>query len=139
MNQGIIGINLLFEDGESVFVKKSLFSNLYIANIDEKANEIPYDKLELNKLYANFFTLRISQLINEENYLNILKTVYDKKSLSEVELLFQNKKVSFYLASDADPFLHSSINHFDKSFFHDEDLCMLICPFNIKYSKHLFT
>jgi len=138
MKQGIIGINLLFEDGENIFLENSHFSNLYIANIDEEGNEIAYEKLEFNKLYANFFILKINQLINEINNMNVLKITYNKRNLTEVELKFSNKTINFHLASDADPFKRKSINNYDKSFFQDGDLCMLICPYSIKYLNHLF-
>ena len=139
MKQGLIGINLLYDDGESIFIENSLFSHLYIANIDKDANEIPYEKLaQDNKLYANFFILKIKELINEFNNTNVLKVVYNKKNLAEIELKFLNKTISFYLVSDADPFKKTSINKYDKSFFQEGDLCLLICPYNIKYTNQLF-
>ena len=138
MKQGLLGINLLFEDGENIFVEKSMFSNLYVANIDEEANEIPYEKLDFNKLYANFFSLKINQNANESSDMNILKTTYNKKNLIEVELQFKDKSVNFHLASDTDPFQKRSINNYNQSFFQEGDLCMLICPYNIKYLDHLF-
>ena len=139
MNQGITGINLIFSDGEMVFVENSLLSDLYIANIDEEANEIPYEKMfNTSKLYANFFILKVNHLVNETKEANILKKAYEDKNLLEVELQFENKKVSFHLASDIDPFKRKSLNSYDKSFFQDNDLCMVICPYDIKYKKYLF-
>ena len=139
MKQGLIGINLLYEDGENIFIENSLCSNLYIANINEEANEIPYERLYLpDKLYANFFILKINHLINEINNANVLKAVHNKKNLAEVELRFNNRSVNFYIASDIDPFGKNNVNSFDKSFFQEEDLCMMICPYNIKYHNHLF-
>jgi len=139
MAQGLTGINLIFGDGESLFVENSFFSHLYIANIDEEANEIPYETLfKTNKLYANFFSLRINHLINDMVNNNVLKATFNKKNLLEIELIFERKTVSFYVASDVDPFKKQSLNSFDKSFFQENDLCLLICPFDIKYKNHLF-
>ena len=139
MKQGLLGIKLLFEDGSSIFVENTMFSNLYIANIDESANEIPYEKMGLGKLYANFFSLKLNQQLNDNNDINVLKKTYNKKNLIEVELQFNDKTVNFHLASDSDPFHRRATNNYDKSFFQNGDLCMLICPYNIKYSNHLFT
>lgn len=139
MNQGIIGINLLFNDGDSLFIDNTMFSHLYIANIDENANEIPYEKLfKTNKLYANFFILKINHLLNELENANILKSTYQKKNLIEVELKFKEKTVNFHLASNIDPFKRISNNSYDQSFFEDNDLCLLICPYALKYKSHLF-
>jgi len=138
MKQGLIGINFIYDDGESIFIDNSLFSNLYIANIDGDANEVPYEKLyDSEKLYANFFIVKINHLINELNNMNVLKALSNKKNLAEVELKFPHREVCFQLASDADPFT-TSINHYDKSFFEDSDLCVIICPYEIKYKNHLF-
>jgi hypothetical protein len=140
MKQGLIGINLLYDDGQSIFIENSLFSNLYIANIDQDANEIPYEKLGLpNRMYANLFIIKINQIINEMHNMNVLKAIFSKKNLAEVELRFPNKTVGFHLASDADPFLEKSVNNYDKSFFQEESLCLLICPYELKYKNHLFT
>ena len=139
MNQGIKGINLLFDDGDNMYIENTLLSNLYIANIDNEAHEIPYEKLfKTNKLYANFLSLKINHLINDMENANILKKIYNKKNLTEIELNFERKKVSFYISSDIDPFKKTGINTFDRSFFQENDLCLLICPYEIKYKNYLF-
>jgi len=139
MTQGIVGINLIFADGESLFIDNNFYSHLYVANIDKDANEIPYEILfKTNKLYANFFSLRINHLLNDMQNSNVLKTAFNKRNLLEIELVFEKRTVSFYVASDVDPFKKHSLNSFDKSFFQEEDLCMLICPYDIKYKNHLF-
>ena len=139
MTQGIVGINLIFADGESLFIEHSYFSHLYVANLDNDANEIPYEILfKTNKLYANFFSLRINHLLNDMENSNVLKAAFNKRNLLEIELVFQNRTISFYVASDIDPFKERSFNNFDKSFFQENDLCLLICPFNLKYKNQLF-
>ena len=139
MKQGIIGINLLFSDGDHLFVDENMFSHLYIANIDEDANEIPYEKLfKTTKLYANYFSLKINHLADEITNTNLLKKINEKKNLMEIELQFNHKTVCFHLATDLDPFKRNSQNSYDQSFFDEEDLCLLICPYNLKYKRHLF-
>ena len=139
MTDGIVGINLIFGDGESLFVEHSYFSHLYVANLDDQANEIPYRVLfKTNKLFANFFSLRINHLLNDMQNMNVLKAAFNKKNLLEIELVFRERTISFYLASDIDPFKEHSINSHEKSFFEDNDLCLLVCPYNLKYKNHLF-
>lgn len=140
MTQGIKTINLIFEDGESISIDDFLFSNFYISNIDEEANEIPYEKLlDTNILYANFFTLKINNNINDYYHKNIIKNIFDKKNIAEIVLNTTGEKtISFNLASSLDPFKKNNINTYDQSFIQDDDLCILITPYNIKYKNHLF-
>lgn len=140
MNQEIKNINLIFEDGETVQLDENLFTNFYIANIDNKANEIPYEKLlNTNILYANFLTLKINNLIN--NYYNedIIKKVYNKKNLAEIKISTSNgKEILFNVASSIDPFKKNINNYYDKSFIEEDNLCLLISQYEIKYKNHLF-
>ena len=140
MTQGIRTIDIIFEDGESISIDNLLFSNFYISNIDDEANEIPYEKLlNTNILYANFFTLKINNSINEYYKNNIIKKIYDKKNIAEIVLnTLNNKKITFNIASSIDPFNQNNTNKYDQSFLQDDDLCLLITPFKIKYKNHLF-
>lgn len=140
MNQGIKNIELIFEDGESILVENKLFTHFYIANIDGEANEIPYEKiLNTNVLYANFITLKINNLINQFYNDNVIKKILNKKNIAEIKIYTDaDKTILFNIASSIDPFIKNSSNYFDKSFTLDEDLCILICPYNIKYKNHLF-
>ena len=140
MNQGIKNIDLIFEDGESIVIEDSLFTHFYIANIDDEANEIPYEKIcNTNILYANFIILKINNLIDKFYNDNIIKKILIKKNTSEIKIYTEaGKTVLFNIASSIDPFKKNSINYFDKSFTLEDDLCILICPYNIKYKNHLF-
>lgn len=140
MTQGIRTIDIIFEDGESISIDNLLFSNFYISNIDDEANEIPYEKLlNTNILYANFFTLKINNSINEYYKNNIIKKIYDRKNIAEIILnTLNNKKITFNIASSIDPFNQNNTNKYDQSFLQDDDLCLLITPFKIKYKNHLF-
>lgn len=140
MTQGIKTIDIIFEDDASISIDSKLFSNFYISNIDEEAMEIPYEKLfNCNKLYANFITLRISSAINEYYKNNVIKKIYDKKNISEIIINTKNnKRIYFNLASSIDPFKEENINLYDQSFIEDNDLCLLITPYKIKYKNHLF-
>lgn len=140
MNQGIKNIDLIFEDGESISIDNNLFTNFYIANIDDDANEIPYEKiLNTNVLYANFITLKINNLINQFYNDNVINKILIKKNISEIKIYTDTgKTILFNIASSIDPFVKNSNNYFDKSFTLEDDLCILICPYNIKYKNHLF-
>ncbi|NLL01487.1 MAG: hypothetical protein GX265_00465 [Mollicutes bacterium] len=140
MTQGIKTIDIIFEDDTSISIDSILFSNFYISNIDEEAKEIPYEKLfNSNRLYANFITMRISNAINEYYKGNVIKKIYDKKNISEIIInTINNKKIFFNIASSIDPFKNEDINLYDQSFIEDDDLCLLITPYKIKYKNHLF-
>ena len=141
MNQGIKTINIIFDDNESIIVDESLFSHFYISNIDDDANEIPYEKLfDTNILYANFLSLKINYKINEYYNQNIIKKIQDKKNIAKIILSTENnKEVLFQIASDIDPFKKNSTNSYDQSFIEEKDLCLLITPYKIKFKNHLFT
>ena len=115
------------------------FSNLYISNIDDNADEIPYEKLlDTNILYANFFTLKINNSINDFYNSNIIKKISNKKNIAEIELNTSNdKKILFNLASSNDPFKKNDNNIYDQSFIKEDDLCLLITPYKLKYKNHL--
>ncbi|MDD4187784.1 MAG: hypothetical protein PHX04_03380 [Bacilli bacterium] len=141
MNQGIEKINLVFDDGESITLEDSFFTNLYISNINNIANEIPYEKiLDTNVLYANFFTLKIKKSINELYNQNIINKIFNKKDISEIIINTNNQKeIVFNIVSNADPFTRNSNNKYNQSFILEEDLCLLITPYKIKYKNHLFS
>ena len=141
MTQGIKSINIIFDDGDNLSIDNVLFSNFYISNIDGNANEIPYENiLNTNILYANFLTLKIRNSINQHYNQNMINTIYNKKNISQIILNTEiGKEIMFNVASSIDPFDKKSSNIYDQSFILEDDLCLLITPYTIKYKNHLFT
>ncbi|MDD2207973.1 MAG: hypothetical protein PHG03_00355 [Bacilli bacterium] len=140
MNCEIKEINLIFDDGENIVLEESFFTNFYISNINNFANEIPYEKLfDTNILYANFFTLKVKKTINEVYNQNIINKIFNKKDISKVILNTSNQKeIVFNIASDIDPFKKDKNNTYNQSFILEDELCLLITPYKLKYKNHLF-
>lgn len=139
MREGIKNIDLTFEDGDTISIDKRLFSHLYISNIDDNANEIPYERiLNTNRLYANFLSIKINKIINKLYNQDMINNIYNKNIAEIIVYTNSNRSILFNVASTIDPFNNVTDNLFDKSFILDDDLCILITPFNIKYKNHLF-
>ena len=134
MNNGINEIEIIFDDGDKIELNKEQFSHFYISNIDDDANEKPYEKLmDSNNLYANFVTLKV----NSDNYLKDF--LLNNQNIAEIKIVTTHeKKIGFNVASTVDPFKRSDVNDFNKSFMLDDAFCLLICPYDLKYKKNLF-
>ena len=135
MIENIEFINFNFSNGNSIILNKSDINKIYISNIDNQANEIPYeDTIINNKLFANFF---ICKFINfEKDNMNM----FINKNIVDIKLVFKNKKyICFSPVSDADPFSQNYCNNYQQCYFKNEELCILISNYKFKYIDSLFS
>ena len=58
--EGIDNIIINLENNKTIIADNKLFSNLYISNIDDNGDEIPYKQEDYdNSLISNFFMIKL--------------------------------------------------------------------------------
>ena len=99
MTECIYSIDLTTNSNEILSISSDDFEKLYISNIDENGEEIPYNKQSSkNEMIANFFMVKILNDIHNENMI-FLERLHNKKDIVKVTLHFTNgRKQSFELA-----------------------------------------
>ncbi len=137
MNDGIKHIEIIFDNGDTLDLDSSFFSNFYISNINENADEIPYEKImNTNNLYANFVSMK---LLNKKNNHHIMEKLLSNLNIDKIKLnISDSKSITFNIVSSADPFKKNDINKYNKSFTYNDDFCLLICPYKLKYKENIF-
>ena len=128
-------INL--ENNKTIIAENKMFSNLYISNINNNGDEIPYNKEDYdNSLMSNFFMIKLKNKIIEYNLTNnILKEnafnlIKDNKNIESIIINFKN--------GHSQPFIINSNNIFH-TFKQKNDLCIIQSEYDIKYYENLFT
>ena len=134
-NNNIENIIINLENNKTIIANNKLFSNLYISNIDNEGNEIPYNEEIENTFISNFFMIKLkNKLIEynltnkylEENAFNLIK---EQKNIESIIINFKN--------GNSIPFIINSNNIFH-SFKDKNDLCIIQSEFDIKYYENLF-
>jgi len=128
-------INL--ENNKTIIAENKMFSNLYISNINNNGDEIPYNKEDYdNSLMSNFFMIKLKNKIIEynlanrqleENAFNLIKEI---KNIESIIINFKN--------GYSQPFIINSNNIFH-SFKQKNDLCIIQSEYDIKYYENLFS
>ena len=135
--EGIENIIINLENNKTIIAENKLFSNLYISNIDNNGDEIPYKKEDFDSsLISNFFMIKLKNKIIEynlanrqleENAFNLIKEI---KNIESIIINFKN--------GYSQPFIINSNNIFH-SFKQKNDLCIIQSEYDIKYYENLFS
>lgn len=138
MSTGCIhSIDITTNNNDTLSISSDDFENFYIANLDEKGDEISYSSSKSRTcLYANFFMIK---LINKTYNKFVIKRLHDKNDITKITLKFTNGKYQdFELATKR--VLNDGVleNVFQKSFKLDGNLCILISDKRIKFMDNLF-
>ena len=135
MVDNINNIIINLDNNKTIIADNKMFSNLYISNIDNNGDEIPYVNTETNSLISNFFMIKLKNKIIEynltnkqleENAFNLIK---NEKNIESIIINFKNGKSL--------PFLLKSNNIFH-TFKIKNDLCIVQSEYDIKYYENLF-
>ena len=128
-------INL--ENNKTIIADNKMFSNLYISQIDNNGDEIPYKTEDYNNsLISNFFMIKLKNKIIEYNLTNkqldenAFKLIKEGKNIESIIINFKN--------GYSQPFIISSNNIF-YSFKSKNDLCIVQSEYDIKYYENLFS
>ena len=134
--EGIDNIIINLENNKTIIADNKMFSNLYISNINNQGDEIPYLKEDYNNsLMSNFFMIKLKNKIIEYNltnkYLdeNAFNLIKDIKNIESIIINFKN--------GYSQPFIINSNNTFH-SFKLKNDLCIIQSEYDIKYYENLF-
>ena len=133
-NVGIENILINLENNKTIIANNKLFSNLYISNINEDGDEIPYNE-EYDSYISNFFMIKLKNKTIEYNltnkYLdeNAFKLIKENKSIESIIINFKN--------GTSIPFILNSNKNF-LTFKDKNDLCIVQSEYNIKYYENLF-
>ena len=136
-NESIENIIINLDNNKTIIANNKMFSNLYISNINNNGDEIPYleDKYN-NSLVSNFFMIKLKNKIIEynltnkqleENAFNLIK---NEKNIESIIINFKN--------GNSLPFILNSNNTFH-TFKQKNDLCIIQSEYDIKYYENLFT
>ncbi len=134
-NGGIKNIIINLENNKTILADKNMFSNLYISNIDDNGDEIPYNKIYDNSLIGNFFMIKLKNKIIEYNLANNLLSenafnlIKNEKNIESIIINFSN--------GYSQPFILNS-NKIFHSFKQKNDLCIIQSEYDIKYYENLF-
>lgn len=126
-------INL--DNNKTIIAKNNMFDKLYVSNIDNNGDIIPYDKID-ETLLSNFFMIKLKNkvieynLTNKELKENAFNLIKNNKSISSIIINFKN--------GNSIPFIISSNNMFE-SFKIKNDLCIIQSEYDIKYYENLFS
>ena len=63
MVDNINNIIINLDNNKTIIADNKMFSNLYISNIDNNGDEIPYVNTETNSLISNFFMIKLKNKI----------------------------------------------------------------------------
>ena len=135
-NESIENIIINLENNKTIIADNKMFSNLYISNIDNNGDEIPYKENDYNhSLISNFFMIKLKNKIIEynltnkqleENAFNLIK---NEKNINSIIINFKN--------GYSQPFIINSNNIFH-TFKQKNDLCIIQSEYDIKYYENLF-
>ena len=136
-NESIDNIIINLENNKTIIADNKMFSNLYISNIDNNGDEIPYKKDDYNhSLISNFFMIKLKNKIIEynltnkqleENAFNLIK---EEKNIESIIINFKN--------GNSLPFILNSNNIFH-TFKQKNDLCIIQSEYDIRYYENLFS
>lgn len=136
-NESIENIIINLENNKTIIANNKMFTNLYISNIDNNGDEIPYKESDYdNSLISNFFMIKLKNKIIEynlthkhleENAFNLIK---EEKSIESIIINFKN--------GNSLPFILNSNNIFH-TFKLKNDLCIIQSEYDIKYYENLFS
>ena len=136
-NESIDNIIINLENNKTIIADNKMFSNLYISNIDNNGDEIPYKEDDYNhSLISNFFMIKLKNKIIEynltnkqleENAFNLIK---DEKNIESIIINFKN--------GNSLPFIINSNNIFH-TFKQKNDLCIIQSEYDIRYHENLFS
>ena len=128
-NESIDNIIINLENNKTIIADNKMFSNLYISNIDNNGDEIPYKEDDYNhSLISNFFMIKLKNKIIEynltnkqleENAFNLIKK---EKNIESIIINFKN--------GNSLPFIINSNNIFH-SFKQKNDLCIIQSEYDI--------
>lgn len=137
MINGIVAVNIIFENGDNIILDSNDLKDFCISNIDKEGNEIPYEPTVIkNKLYANFMLLNINNKSVESYKLNRLK---ERQDIVEVTIIFNNQRfLNFTVCSNANPFTTVYNNDYEHIYENEDSLGLLLSKYNIKYQENLF-
>lgn len=135
-NESIENIIINLENNKTIIANNKMFSNLYISNIDNNGDEIPYKEDDYNhSLISNFFMIKLKNKIIEynltnkqleENAFNLIK---QEKNIESIIINFKN--------GNSLPFIINSNNIFH-TFKQKNDLCIVQSEYDIRYLENLF-
>ena len=136
-NESIDNIIINLENNKTIIADNKMFSNLYISNIDNNGDEIPYKENDYNhSLISNFFMIKLKNKIIEynltnkqleENAFNLIK---EEKNIESIIINFKN--------GNSLPFIINSNNIFH-TFKQKNDLCIIQSEYDIRYLENLFS
>lgn len=135
-NESIENIIINLENNKTIIANNKMFTNLYISNIDNNGDEIPYKEDDYNhSLISNFFMIKLKNKIIEynltnkqleENAFNLIK---EEKNIESIIINFKN--------GNSLPFIINSNNIFH-TFKQKNDLCIVQSEYDIRYLENLF-
>ena len=133
-NNSIESIIINLENNKTIIADNKLFSNLYISNIDEFGDEIPYKETIEDTYISNFFMIKLKNKVVEYNLTNkfLEENAFDLLKKSNVESII----INFYNGNSI-PFILDSNNIFH-TFKEKNDLCIVQSEYDIKYYENLF-
>lgn len=132
----IINIKILFSNDDTITLNKNEFNDFYIANLNQHGDETPYENTLINnKLYANFFLLKLKKEI--EN-LSKLERIKKQSDITEIQIFLNNNKMLiFEVPSNAEPFANYH-NDYEYIYEDNESLGLILSEYNIKFKENLF-
>ena len=133
-NNCIKNIIINLENNKTIIADNKLFSNLYISNIDEYGDEIPYKETIEDTFISNFFMIKLKNKIIEYNLTNknLEENAFDLIKEGNIESII----INFYNGNSI-PFILNSSNIFH-TFKEKNDLCIVQSEYDIKYYENLF-
>ena len=133
INVGIETVLINLENNKTIIANNKLFSNLYISNINQNGDEIPYNE-EYDSYVSNFFMIKLKNKIIEYNLTNknLEENAFKLIKENNIESIIINFKNGTSI-----PFILNSNNNF-LTFKDKNDLCIIQSEYNIKYYENLF-
>lgn len=133
----IVGIRLLFENGEDILINNKEFIDFSILNILDSGEEVPYEQTIIkDKLYANLCYIKLNKELIDSYVRERIKL---KKDIVEIKVIFENSKyLKFDIASNGNPFSQEFVNDYEYLYEDDNILGVLLSEYNIKYKNSLF-
>lgn len=133
----IYNIELTTNSNSKISIPRNNFDNLYISNIDDIGDEIPYDGFE-KTLSANFFMVKIVDKQNQNR--DIIEEMNSNKNITKVKLNFMNGLTQEFELSKKRIVNNGVLeNKYQQTHINPEgDLCILITDKKIKYKENLF-
>ena len=136
----IYSIDFTTTNCETLSISSDDFENLYIANINDVGDEVPYVSSNSQKesLLANFFMIKI---LNGDYCANegFIQRIYEKQDIASITLKFTNgRSQNFELPKKRVVMDGILKNKFQHSHFQEDDLCIIISDKNIKFKNNLF-